>query len=366
MRILCAREIQRSIKESVHSLLDTRIKSLGLEAHYKVTDAAITGTNGTRFFFEGLWRNIDSIKSIEGIDVCWIEEANTTSEQSWKKLIPTVRKTGSEIWASFNPELKSDPAYQRFVLTKPDSAMVKKVSWRDNPWLTQELVNEREELKRSNHDEYLHVWEGELKQFADGAIYGKQLKDAESRIGRIPIESSVDVNTFWDLGRNDVMSIWFHQRVGLENRFIDYYENRLVDLDHYVRVLRDKNYLYGEHFLPHDGEVINLGTGNRSRKTILEEAGVKPIHIVPRIANLNEGIELTRTSFASCWFDKERCEQGLSALANYQYVYDDKYDTFRQTPLHNWASNGADAFRQFAQGYVPKSKAKPLRFASQW
>lgn len=352
LRILCAREIQKSIKESVYSLLESRIKAHGMEAFYEVLGNEIRGVNGTRFFFEGLWRNIDSIKSIDGVDICWVEEANTVSEDSWKKLIPTIRKPGSEIWASFNPELKTDAAYQRFVIHNPPEAIVRKVSWRDNPWFTEELRMEMEHLRATDEEEYLHVWEGELKQFADGAIYGKQLKQArsEGRILHIPIEPSVEVNTFWDLGRNDTTAIWFHQRVGMENRFIDYYESRLVDLDHYIRALKAKDYLYGVHYLPHDVEVTELST-NKSRREILEGGGVKPITVVPRIHHINEGIEMTRQAFAACWFDQDRCEPGLDALANYQYVFDEKYDTHRQTPLHNWASNGADAFRQFGQGY---------------
>jgi phage terminase large subunit len=268
---------------------------------------------------------------------------------------------------SFNPKLKTDPAYRRFVLNPPEGAVVKKVSWRDNPWLTDVLISEMEHLKTSDYDEYQHVWEGELKNFADGAIYANQLKLAkdEGRITKVPIES-VPVHTFWDLGRNDSTAIWFMQRIGLQNRFIDYYEHRLVDLDHYAKVLKDKGYLYGEHYLPHDVEVIVLGANNRSRKVMLEDMGVQPIEVVPRIANLNEGIEATRQSFSSCWFDEDRCEQGLSALANYQYVFDEKFDTFRQVPLHNWASNGADAFRQFAQGYTADDKFKPIEFKTEW
>jgi phage terminase large subunit len=264
--------------------------------------------------------------------------------------------------------LKTDPAYRRFVLNPPEGAVVKKVSWRDNPWLTDVLISEMEHLKTSDYDEYQHVWEGELKNFADGAIYANQLKLAkdEGRITKVPIES-VPVHTFWDLGRNDSTAIWFMQRIGLQNRFIDYYEHRLVDLDHYAKVLKDKGYLYGEHYLPHDVEVIVLGANNRSRKVMLEDMGVQPIEVVPRIANLNEGIEATRQSFSSCWFDEDRCEQGLSALANYQYVFDEKFDTFRQVPLHNWASNGADAFRQFAQGFTAdQNKFQPIEFKTEW
>lgn len=360
LRILCAREIQKSIKESVYQLLVDRIRVNGYEDYYQILNSEIRGKNGTRIFFEGLWQNIDSIKSIEGVDVCWIEEANTVSEESWKKLIPTIRKSGSEIWCSFNPELKSDPVYQRFVLRPPDNAYVKKVSWRDNPWFTQELQDEMEYLKRVDYEEYLHVWEGELKQFADGAIYGKQLKQVhkENRITFIPVEPALEVHTFWDLGRNDTTAIWFMQRVGMENRFIDYYENRLVDLDHYIRELKKLDYNYGTHYLPHDVEVTELTT-NKSRREVLEMGGIKPIHVVPRITHINEGLEMTRKQFASCWFHAgeddrgERVGKGLDALANYQYVFDEKFNTHRKTPLHNWASNGADAFRQFGQGFNP-------------
>ena len=364
LRIFCAREIQKSIRESVHQLLTDRIKHYGLP--YTITDTSIKGPNGTRFFFGGLWRNPESIKSVEGADICWVEEAQAVSDESWRVLIPTIRKEGSEIWASFNPKLKSDPVYRRFVLNPPANALVKKVSWRDNPWMTSELMNEMEHLRATDTDEYQHVWEGELKQFADGAVYGKQMVSAADRITKVPIEPGVPVHTFWDLGRNDTTAIWFMQSIGLQYRFIDCYEHRLVDLDHYMRVLKDKDYMYGEHYLPHDVEVITLGSGNRSRKQILEEGGVKPIHVCPRIANINEGIEQTRKKLASCWFDADRCEKGLDALRNYQYVFDEKYDTFRQTPLHNWASNYADAFRQFGQEFIPDSGAKPLEFTSEW
>ena len=359
------------------SLLENRIKAHGMDSFYEVLNTEIRGKNGTLFFFEGLWQNIDSIKSIEGVDICWVEEANTVSEQSWKKLIPTIRKTGSEIWSTFNPELKADPAYQRFILNTPSNAFTKKVSWRDNPWFTQEMKDEMEHLKSTDYDEYLHVWEGELKAMADGAVYRKQITAAnkDNRIINIPVEPTCEVNTFWDLGKNDTTAIWFHQRVGAENRFIDYYENRLVDLDHYVRVIQSFDYLYGRHYLPHDVEFDMLGLGNKNRRQMLEDSGIKPIEVVPRINHINEGIEQTRKAFASSYFHKAetgpvkphhlltkgmesralRMEQGMEALANYQYKFDELYDTYRQTPLHNWASNGADAFRQFGQGYAPNT-----------
>ena len=367
-RILCAREIQRSIKDSVHSLLASRIEALGLERFYEVTQNEIRGVNGTTFIFTGLLANIQSIKSIDNIDLCWVEEASSVSENSWRTLIPSIRKPGSEIWISFNPEHKTDAAYQRFVLYPPQNAMVKKVSYRDNPYFSQTtLPEEMQILKDQNEEEYLHVYEGELKQFVDGSIYRNQLKQArdEGRICWFPVES-LEVHTFWDLGRNDLNAIWFMQSVGKELRFIDYYEHRLVDLDHYAHVLKEKGYLYGTHYLPHDVEVISLGSNNRSRRDILEGLGVHPITTVPRIASVEDGIAMVRDKFKSCWFHEENCEEGLEALANYQYQFDEKHDTFRKVPLHNAASNGADAFRMFAQAFEEDTYIQELDFASEW
>ena len=373
-KILCGREIQKSIKESVYSLLVNRIEALNLGAFYSVTDNGIKGLNGTQFFFEGLWRNIKSIKSIEDVDIAWIEEADAVSDNSWKILIPTIRKPGSEIWGSFNLESVTDPVYVRFVLNTPKNSVVKKVSWRDNPWLSKEAEDERDHLKSVDYDEYLHVWEGEPRRIAKGAIFGKQLILAheENRITNLPHAQGVEVNTFWDLGRNDLMCIWFHQRIGHENRFIDYYENRLEDLPHYAKYCKDKPYVYGKHYLPHDGEVIMLGTSDddnpkgKSRKKILEDLGMSPIEIVARIPNLSEGIEQTKLFFNSCSFDESRCARGLECLSQYQYKYSETDGAWTNNVGPKWATNGADAFRQAAQGYNPPVKVKKLRFSSEW
>ena len=351
--------MQGSIRESVHKLLADQINRLGLQDEYEIVEHTIRGRNGSEFIFEGLRHNVDKIKSTEGIDICWIEEADRVSDESWQVLIPTIRKPGSEIWVTFNPQLRSDATYKRFVENAPENAVVEKVSWRDNPWFPDELVSELEHLKQIDYDDYLHVWEGEFKTFATSAIYGKQMKQAreEGRITSVPIEPACEVHTAWDLGKNDTTAIWYFQKVGVEYRFIDFDENRLVDLDWYAKVIKSKNYLYGTHYLPHDVDFELLGMVN-NRKHQLEDAGVKPIEVVPRIRHIQEGIEMTRRMFASCWFDKERCERGIESLSNYEYSFDAKNNTHRSTPLHNWASNGADAFRQVAQGFKQSSWAR--------
>lgn len=351
IRILCAREIQKSIKDSVHALLSIRIRDNQLP--YQVFNDEIRGQNGTVFLFAGLWHNIENIKSKESIDICWVEEANRVSDDSWGKLIPTIRKSGSEIWVSFNPGLPTDAVWQRFIEHTPPDAYVKKVSWRDNEWFTDEMRADMEHLKSTDYDEYLHVWEGEFKNYADGAVYGKQIKQAyeDGRIAGVPLQGGCEVNTFWDLGKSDATAIWFHQRVGAENRFIDYYEDRFLEIDDYAKVIKEKGYNYGHHYMPHDVEHQLLGFGNRTRKQMFEGAGVKPIIVVPRINSIHEGLEMVRSNFHTCWFDEKKCEKGLVALRNYKYRFDDNAKDYKPEPAHDWASHGADAFRQFAQGY---------------
>ena len=360
--VLCTRELQKSIKESVHLLLKNRIDALGFEDEYEVLNNEIRGRNGSRFIFMGLKHNITEVKSTEGVDICWVEEAEKVTNESWKTLIPTIRKEGSEIWVSFNPNLITDETYQRFVLNPPPEAWVQKVSWRDNPWFPEVLRKEMETLKDRDYEEYLHVWEGELKTFADGAIYRKQLEKAkkDGRICSVPIENGVEVHTFWDLGRDDETAIWFMQQVGREHRFVDYYSARFEDIDHYARIIKEKGYNYGAHWMPHDVEVQVLGM-KQTRKVMFEVAGVRPIEKVDKIPDLMDGIAMTKQIFDSCWFDEKRCDEGIKALANYSRKYDEERDTYMERPIHNWASNGADAFRQFAQGYksrdVPDVKA---------
>lgn len=356
LRILCTREVQKSIRDSVHKLLKDQIDQLGLSANYQVFNTEIKGANGTEFIFEGLKHDPAKIKSYEGVDICWVEEAEKVTDDSWDILIPTIRKPGSEIWVSFNTGFKFDPTYQRFVINPPPDAIVCKVTWRDNPFLSNELLAEKDYLEKSSFEKYLHIWEGELRTLAEGAIFGEQITKAkqDKRILNIPIESSCEVHTFWDLGKNDHTSIWFMQHVAMEYRFIDYYENRLKDIEHYARVIKDKKYLYGTHYMPHDVGVQLLGM-EKTRKQQFEAGGVRPIEVVARIPEKMEGIEAARQIFGKCWFDKTRCERGLEALSNYRFIFDEDKDSYRLKPHHDWASNGADAYMQFAQGYNPEN-----------
>ena len=171
LRVLCAREYQVSIKDSVHRLLADRIDALGLSAFYNVTQTSITSTNGTEFTFKGLHHNAQEIKSFEGADLCWIEEAQAVSAESWDVLIPTIRKQGSEIWLTFNPLSPDDATWQRFVKNPPPGAWVQKVLFSDNPWFPEVLDDERRHLQEIDPELYQHVWLGEPRTISDAQVF---------------------------------------------------------------------------------------------------------------------------------------------------------------------------------------------------
>jgi len=359
LRVLCAREMQVSIGQSVHKLLKDQIIALGLEDFYEVQQYLIRGKNGTEFTFHGLKHNIANIKSIEGTDVCWVEEAQTVSKSSWSTLIPTIRKDYSEIWISFNPSLEADETYQRYVVKPPTDSIVRKINWQDNPWFPSVLKQEMQDLKELDFDAYMNVWEGHCKQTLDGAIYANEVRKAttEGRFTRIPYDSSKPVITFWDLGRADKTAIWFAQQVGFEYRMIDYYENQGHALAHYLKVLQERAYLYGEVWLPHDAE-NELLASDRTISQQVTAAGYK-VQITPK-TSIVEGIEAARAFFGSCFFDSDKCSDGLQCLRNYRYDVDPDTQQYSTKPLHDWASHGADAFRYAAISMRVK-KAKKER-----
>lgn len=346
LRVLCGREFQKSISDSVHRLLCDQIAGMGLQDHYSVEQARIYGRNGSEFTFAGLRHNIDNIKSVEGTDRLWFEEAQNASRATWAKLIPTIRKDGSEIIATFNPELDTDETYKRFVTQAPPDAWVQKVTYRDNPWFPEVLRQEMEHLRETDPDEYLTVWEGHCRQTLDGAIYAREIREATTanRITKVPYDRSKPVHTFWDLGRSDHTAIWFAQVVGFEFRVLGYYQNRGHALDYYLKEVQSRGYVYGDHWLPHDAENELLA----SERTIAQQmrAAGFTVRITPKIG-VTDGINAARTIFPSTWFDEDGCTDGLSCLRRYRYGVDDN-GQFTRTPLHDDASDGADAFRYMA------------------
>jgi hypothetical protein len=203
--------------------------------------------------------------------------------------------------------------------------------------------------------EYPSTPEEAFQVSTDGCYYAAQLALArkQGRIHKsIPLEAA-PVNTFWDLGRGDATAIWFHQRVGMENRFVRYYEASGEDLSHYVVKLQSLGMVFGTHYVPHDAEHRRLGITPDTNKTLKEmlEALMpgQRFQVVPRITNIGSGIQATRNVWSSCHFDESTCGDGLKRLANYKKEWDKTRGCWRDQPRHDENSHGADAFRQFGQ-----------------
>ena len=343
IRVLCAREFQSSIADSVHKLLSDQIDEMGLSSLYDIQKATIYGRNGTEFRFAGIRTNVGAIKSFEGIDICWIEEAGNVSRSSWMTLIPTIRKSGSEIWVSFNPELEEDETYQRFVVRPPAGAVVIKIGWQDNPWFPDTLKAEMEDLRNRNEDDYLHIYGGHCKHTLDGAVFAKEMRAAveEDRICEVPWNQAKPVDTFWDLGKRDSTSIWFAQVVGFEYRILDFYESSGENLSHYIKVLQQKPYTYGTTWMPHDAE-HDLLASERTIAQQMRAAGHK-VRVIPRVGKTNQ-IEAARSIFRQCWFDREKTADGLQHLRHYQFEVDSKTGLRGKEPMHDEHSHAADAF----------------------
>lgn len=348
LRVLCARELQNSITDSVHRLLADIIRSHDLEDFYQIQKANILGLNGTEFIFKGLKHNATEIKSTEGVDICWVEEAEKVSDNSWELLIPTIRKEGSEIWISFNPKLPSDPTYQRFVEKADGDMLVRKVSYKDNPFLPDTLRKEAERLKRTDPQAYEHIWEGNFDKRFFGGIYATQIEAAREaeRVGVVPYKPGVPVIAAWDLGNANATAIWFCQRVGLQPRVIHFYENSNEDLPHYAEYIRKLPYS-PKNYLPHDAAHERLGMSG-SIMSQLEEMGLECELL--KINSVEAGIEQARSFIGQAWFDTST-QDGLHALSHYQYEWDENRQRFKDKPLKDWSSDAADAFRYLAQAY---------------
>ena len=348
LRVLCARETQRSIRDSVHRLLSDQIIALGLTDHYEIQQTEIRGRNGTIFIFAGLSAlTVDSIKSFEGADRCWVEEGQTVTKRSWSILIPTIRKSGSEIWVSFNPDLDTDDTYVRFIENKPPGAVLIPISFRDNPWITQELLDEMEHLKKTDPDEYENVWEGHCRPAAQGAIYTHEMREltASRRICNLPADEELKTHSIWDLGFNDQTSIIIVQANKSELRIIDYIEDNKRDMPHYLAQLKQLPYNWGTHWVPWDGSIDRYKlTGSSPQSIVMKFMGT--CNVVPK-ADVEMGIKRARMIFNRCYFDLEKTRRLRECLKRYKRIIPPSTDE-PATPMHDEFSHGADAFRYLA------------------
>jgi phage terminase large subunit len=368
IRVLCARETQKSIQESVHRLLKDQIGLLNLDAFYQVQENKIIGVNGTEFTFAGIrQQGVANMKSYEGTDICWIEEAQVVTKKSWDVLIPTIRKPSSEIWITFNPELDTDETFTRFVVSPPDDSIVIEMNYGDNPWFPEELDKERRQWLDRDPVGYLTTWEGKCRPAVEGAIYANEIEalQREGRVRAVPYDPSLKVHTVWDLGWNDSMSIICVQKVASEIRVIDYIEDSHRTIDSYVMQLQERKWNWGTDYIPHDGAHKDFKSG-RSTQDFLQSLG-RTVEVLAR-GNPEEGIRLARMVFPRAYFDKEKCIELINHLKRYRRQIN-QVTQEAGSPLHDEHSHGADAWRYLAQALDLMSNdtwGKPLPINTKW
>jgi phage terminase large subunit len=346
LRVLCAREIQKSMKDSVHRLLKDQITAMCLDSEFEVLETEIRCKSGGAFLFTGLQSHtVDSIKSFEGVDRVWVEEGHGVSKKSWDTLIPTIRKPGSEIWVTLNPDMDTDDTYARFIAAPSDDTWVCEVNWRDNPWFPEVLEQERQKAQRSMlKEEYEHIWEGKAKRVAEGAIYRHEIEAmfADKRACPVPYDPLLPVHTVWDLGWNDAMTIILVQRTPMTVNVIDYIEDSNRTYAWYVAELDKRPFRWGTDYLPHDGAACNPQTGISSIQT-LKNLGRKVADPLPAI-DVEEGIKQARMVFPKCYFDQHKAARLLECLKRYRRAINQRTNE-PSGPLHDEYSHGADAFR---------------------
>ena len=361
LRVLCFREIQKSLKESAKFLIESKIKKFGLRESdgFKVFNDRIQLPGDGLVAFTGMQdHTADSIKSYEGFHIAWGEEAQSISSHSLSLLRPTIRwedehrGLSSELWFSWNPRFKSD-AVDRLLRGEsiPTSSTVVRANWSHNPWFPKVLEEERQDCLRIDPDGYDHIWEGGYATVTSGAYYAKHINQArrEGRITAVSCDPLLTVRLFVDIGgtgaKADAFTIWAAQFIGTTIRWINYYEAVGQPLETHLRWLRDQGYTpdVAQFWLPHDGATHDK-VFSVSYESALRQAGYK-VTVVP---NQGKGaakarIEAARRLFPAMYFDEKKCEAGLGALG----WYHEKKDETRNIglgPEHDWASHGADSF----------------------
>lgn len=363
LRVVCIREVQKSLKESAKRLIEDKLIQFGLtEADgFKVFEQVIKTPGDGIITFQGMQdHTAESVKSLEGFSRAWVEEAQAFSSRSLGLLRPTIRAEGSEIWFSWNPTRKADPVDMMFRSNNaPTGSSICRANWSDNPWFPAVLEQERQDCLRLQPDQYDHIWEGGYATVLSGAYYAESIARArsEGRIGNVARDPLMEVRAFWDIGVKDATAIWIAQFVGREIRVLDHYEATGQPLAAHLQWLRDKGYSKCLCVLPHDGANTNAITAAQF-STHIEDAGF-PTETIP---NQGKGaalkrVETARRLFPSIWFNEKTTTSGLDALG----WYHEKRDEHRNVglgPDHDWSSHSADAFGLMCIAYETPREAK--------
>jgi phage terminase large subunit len=372
-RAVCIREKQKSLKDSSKHLIEKKINDLGLGDRFEVTNLEIRAPGGGLIMFTGMQdHTAESIKSLEGCRIAWVDEAQSLSARSLSYLRPTIRYPNSELWFSWNPRYKGDPV-DAFLRNNPPHcpedptkhAIVVKANWSANPWWNPTMDAERQIEHDKHPDRYGHVWDGEYAQAFEGAYFAKVLLEAREgkRIGAGPVSADphLPLRMYFDLGgagaEADAFVIWVVQFVNQEIRVLDYYERQGQDLGSHLDWIRRKKYDRAVCFLPHDGMNVNNITAKRYEDH-MRDAGLD----VTSIPNQGRGaaaarIEAVRKLMHKCWFNNTPdIEDGVRMLG----FYHEKRHPERNVglgPEHDFSSHAADAFGLMAICYEEPGRA---------
>lgn len=371
-RVVCIREVQNSIKDSVKQLLADKIQAYGLDSSFTVMNDEIRGANGSLIVFKGMQSyNATNIKSLEGFDIAWVEEAQTFSQFSLDLLRPTIRKPGSELWFSWNPRYKTDAVDKFFRgANPPEDSICVKVNWNDNPWFKDTpLYKDMLSDYATDPDKAEHVWGGGYGQ-SQGAILARWVNEAE-RDGRINLDVKPDRNgapiiVSSDLGFRDTASWWYWQPTIGGFSVLKYDFDHGLDADDWIPRIKD-NILklgpqLGKIWLPHDAKAKTFQSKHTSQEKFMAAFGAGKVGIVPQTRKSDQ-IEAARNTIKECAFNLQECEAGLDGLRAWEFIYSDDAGVFSKEPNHNWASHPSDAFsygcQVIKQAERPKEKVKP-------
>jgi len=375
LRAVCIREVQKDLNQSVKALIEAKLAhyALGEAQGFKVYREMIRTPGDGIIIFQGMQdATAESIKSLEGFKRAWWEEAQGATQHSINLLRPTMRAEGAQMWWSWNPRRKTDPVDRMLRGAEiPTGAAVVRANWRDNPWFTPELRQEKDDCLRIQPDQYEHIWEGDYASATAGAYFARELATAraEGRIGRVAFDPLLTVRLFCDIGgtgaRADAFACWPTQFVGREIRVRDYYEAVGQPLASHLNWLRAKGYgpERAQFWLPHDG-ASNDKVFDVSYASALRAAG----YAVTVVPNQGKGaaaarIEAGRRLMPSMWFDEDSTTGGRDALG----WYHEQRDAARGIglgPAHDWASHGADAFGLMCVAYEEPMAKRRIRYSN--
>lgn len=354
-RACCIREVQDTIKSSVKQLLSDKISELGVSDEFDIMDTEIRGRNGSLIIFKGMQSyNADNIKSLEGFDIAWVEEAQTFSQHSLDLLRPTLRKPGSELWFSWNPRYKTDAVDKFFRATPPDNAISVQINWNDNPWFRDTpLYDDMLADYKTDPDKAEHVWGGGYGS-SHGAILARWVNEAD-RDGRIHDDVEYDpkgagIVVSCDLGFRDTCGWWYWQPVVGGSKALRYDADHGLDADDWIPRIEENLESLGvttasglnKIWMPSDAKAKTFQSKHTSEQKF-KKAFPGKVRIVPQ-SRKDDQIEASRSYIKQIEFNKTQCDAGLDGLRAWEFDYNEDAGIFSREPKHNWASHPADGF----------------------